>query len=80
MVAFVIAQRWPRLCRLITALACLLIMLIGMSRVYLGQHCLTDVLGGYAAGAFLLAVAVYVLQRVSGPRSARGRAGDDTPT
>jgi len=62
------------------ALACLLILFIGTSRVYLGQRLPTDILGGYAVGAFLLAVGVYVLQRVSGPRSARGRAGDETPT
>ena len=80
MVAFVLAQRWPHRRRLIMALACLLILLIGTSRVYLGQRLPTDILGGYAVGAFLLAVGVYVLQRVSGPRSARGRAGDETPT
>ena len=72
MVAFVMAQRWPRLRRLIMALACVLILLIGTSRVYLGQHWPTDVLGAYAAGAFLFALGVYVLQRAGGARSARG--------
>ena len=38
--------------------AILLILLIGLSRLYLGVHYLSDVLGGYAAGLVWLAVCV----------------------
>src|SRR5258707_9068545 len=52
--------------------ACLIILLIGLTRIYLGAHFLSDVLGAIAAGAFWLAfcwTAVETLRR----RRAHGR-------
>ena len=52
--------------------ACLIILLIGLTRIYLGAHFLSDVLGAIAAGSFWLAfcwIAVETLRR----RRAHGR-------
>jgi membrane-associated phospholipid phosphatase len=49
-----------------TLTACLSILLIGLTRIYLGAHFLSDVLGAFAAGIFWLAVcwtAVETLRR-----------------
>ncbi len=62
MVAVVVARLEPGLRKLVAVLAPLLVLLIGASRVYLGAHWPTDVLAGFAAGAFVLAAGVYVLE------------------
>ena len=41
----------------------ILILLIGVSRLYLGVHFFSDVIGGYILGAIWLAVGIYVQQR-----------------
>ncbi|MCX6732714.1 MAG: phosphatase PAP2 family protein [Candidatus Roizmanbacteria bacterium] len=46
-----------------TILSFLLIMLIGISRVYLGVHYPTDVLGGYVAGAIWL-LSIFLMTRL----------------
>lgn len=45
----------------------LLVSLIGLSRIYLGAHYLTDVLGGYVLGSLFLAtiIKVYTWKRLS---------------
>jgi len=48
------------------AVAILLMVLIGFSRVYLGVHFPTDVLGGWAVGAVFLAVYLALEPRVTG--------------
>jgi membrane-associated phospholipid phosphatase len=52
------ARRW------VWALAVLLMLAIGLSRVYLGVHFPTDVLAGWAVGAVVLAAAAAALRRL----------------
>ena len=61
------ARRW------IWAPATLLMLAIGLSRVYLGVHFPTDVLAGWAIGAAVLAAAAGVLRRLE------ARAGETAP-
>jgi len=42
--------------------AVLLVLLVGLSRMYLGVHYLSDVLGGYAAGVVWLAACITGLE------------------
>jgi undecaprenyl-diphosphatase len=51
--ATVLARAYPRRRRAILLGTCALVALIGLSRVYLGVHWITDVLAGWAAGAFI---------------------------
>ena len=46
--------------------AAVLVLLIGISRVYLGVHWFTDVLAGFAAGLFVLLAGTNVLERPIG--------------
>jgi membrane-associated phospholipid phosphatase len=57
---FVRTPSRPRRLLIITA-AVLLIGLIGLSRIYLGVHYLSDVIAGYAAGAFWLTSCITAL-------------------
>ena len=49
--------------RLIALAALLLIFLIGLSRLYLGVHYLTDVLGGYLVGGLFLFIGIALMER-----------------
>jgi undecaprenyl-diphosphatase len=51
-------RRWP-----VHLAAWLLVLLIGASRVYLGVHWATDVLGGFAAGGLMLVAVDLALPR-----------------
>ena len=62
MIAVVIARLVPRLRLWIAVSAFVLILLIGLSRIYLGVHWVTDVLAGYAAGATILFAGILWLE------------------
>lgn len=49
----------------------LVILLVGVSRVYLGVHYLSDVLAGYAIGALFLAVAIRISTKLRDSGSRR---------
>ncbi len=55
--------------------ATLVALAVGASRIYLGAHWLTDVLGGYALGALWVAVVIIVMLTASSPG---GRGADLT--
>jgi membrane-associated phospholipid phosphatase len=61
----------PRLRRSFVIGAALVTIVVGASRLYLGVHWLTDVLGGYALGLTWLAVVVIVILLVSSTARAR---------
>jgi undecaprenyl-diphosphatase len=52
--------RRPRLA--VIAGATVLVLLIGLSRIYLGVHYFSDVIGGYAAGVVWLAACISGLE------------------
>lgn len=65
----VLVQRYcknRRLANGLTVLLALLIVLIGVSRVYVGVHFPTDVLGGWSLGIAFLTLALIVLEKVRG--------------
>lgn len=57
----------------IVALA--LVVAIGFSRLYLGVHFLSDVLAGYSAGLFWLAICVATVRAAAARRASSGRCG-----
>ena len=49
----------------VVVLAMVLIGLIGLSRLYLGLHYASDVLGGYAIAALFLGLGIWTSERLS---------------
>jgi len=69
--AFLLAAAFPRYQWAIRSLAVLLILLIGVSRVYLGAHWPSDVLAGFAAGAVIVFIVAYWQARDKTPFAAQ---------
>jgi undecaprenyl-diphosphatase len=63
--------------RTVLAVAVVSVVGVGLTRVWLGVHWVTDVLGGWLMGATLVAVAVAAHQRWR-PVAPRGTAGADS--
>ena len=61
-VAVLAGKAYPDRRILFRAGAAILVLLIGISRVYLGVHWFTDVIAGFAAGLFVLLAAAYALE------------------
>ena len=77
MAALISARTKSRTVRIIVwAVAALMVIAIGLSRIYLGVHYPTDVLAGYAA-AFIWVIIIGVVDRVL--RRRNGPSGGGTP-
>jgi membrane protein DedA with SNARE-associated domain/membrane-associated phospholipid phosphatase len=71
MVAYLLVRFWPQAQRhrlSVALITCSLILLIALSRLYLGVHFLSDVIGGYAAGLVWLAVCIAAVEIALGQR------------
>jgi membrane protein DedA with SNARE-associated domain/membrane-associated phospholipid phosphatase len=83
MLAFLLSSsRSPKVRAWLWAAAGLITLLVGASRIYLGAHWLTDVLGGYALGATWLALVVAATlwtTRGRGRTRLRDRREDGSP-
>jgi undecaprenyl-diphosphatase len=73
MLAVVVAGGTPRWRQKVTvwALAVLTVTIIGISRLYLSAHWLTDVLGGWALGSVWLLLVMAATQAITARRAAR---------
>jgi len=54
-----------------TAFAIISILLVGLSRIYLGVHTLTDVIGGYSAGIAVICIGLIIEQHIFSKASER---------
>jgi undecaprenyl-diphosphatase len=59
-------QRWREHRRVLYAVATVLVLLIGVSRLYLGVHYPSDVVSGFAAGIAWLAASITLLGLANG--------------
>lgn len=62
MVAYLLAAHFRRWRKLILMITVLLIVAIGLSRLYLGVHWFTDVVAGYAAGTVWVIACLFSLE------------------
>jgi undecaprenyl-diphosphatase len=69
------AGRSPRVKLALCSAAALVALVVGFSRIYLGAHWLTDVLGGYALGALWASVVVVIAMIVASRSSRESPAG-----
>lgn len=53
-----LARTWQR-CLLMTG-TCLIIVIIGVSRIYLGVHYPSDIIGGFFASMFMISLTLYI--------------------
>ena len=62
MIGYLLTAKFPQWRRRISSLTLILVLGIGLSRLYLGVHWPTDILAGYAAGLVWLFACIFSLQ------------------
>lgn len=73
LLAYLVWRNYPRWStRLLSLALCILILLIGLSRVYLGVHYPSDVLAGFAAGAFWLTICIFTSKSLAKLKAKKG--------
>ncbi|MGB7417325.1 MAG: phosphatase PAP2 family protein [Thermosynechococcaceae cyanobacterium] len=60
--AYILAQHYPRRALIFYGFASVLILIIGFSRLYLGVHWPTDIMGGYGIGFLWLSICITMLR------------------
>ena len=55
-----------KLAKLLSVGLCLIVILIGLSRVYVGVHFPTDVIGGWSLGIAVLVAMMYAFEKFDG--------------
>jgi undecaprenyl-diphosphatase len=66
--AFILCRLYPRYAKAVVTIAAVIILTIGMSRLYLGVHFPSDVVGGYLVGGLWLFIGIKAVQRRSTPK------------
>ncbi|MBO0999923.1 phosphatase PAP2 family protein [Bacillus sp. SD075] len=66
-----IKTRWARISLILFSM--MMILSIGMSRIYLGVHYPSDILAGYLAGGCWIAISIWFFQRYQDRRRNKGR-------
>ncbi|MFZ2500507.1 MAG: phosphatase PAP2 family protein [Minisyncoccia bacterium] len=64
-IAFILCRWYPQHRRMVIAIATIIILAIGFSRLYLGVHFPSDVIAGYILGWLWLLVGVKIINRIS---------------
>ncbi len=75
--ALLLRRRWQRVASVAVLVA--LVLLIGLSRIYLRAHWFTDVLGGFAIGTFLVSLCITWAEVTRRRLRARALAADGLP-
>ncbi|WP_285765806.1 phosphatase PAP2 family protein [Peribacillus sp. SI8-4] len=65
-----IKGKWGRI--LLIVVSTLMILTIGISRIYLGVHYPSDIIAGYLAGGFWIAISIWFFQRYQDRRKDKG--------
>lgn len=63
---YLFIRRYPQRSYLISGISITIILLIGLSRLYLGVHYPTDILAGYIVGLLWLGICVAILKHYAG--------------
>jgi len=63
-ILFIVYRLFPRYKKSVTFLSITMILLIGLSRPYLGVHYVTDIIAGYLAGGIWLIISIFTFDHL----------------
>ncbi len=76
--SYVLANRYPKFAPLIYTGATILILSIGFSRLYLGVHWPTDIVGGYCIGFFWAILCITMLKLLNSKQQKENLSKDES--